>query len=333
MQLLAKFVHGSHLYKLNTPESDMDYKGVYMPSVQDMFMGNVKDTINMSTNKTNEKNSRGDVDYEVYSLQKFVSLLCKGEMVTFDMLFAEEDCVEYYDKNGNVITDKYQLFDNPVWLLRNSYRHYFCHSDMKAYLGYCRKQAAKYGIKGSRLSSLRDVKTTLEECLYKYGDIYPERLSFIKSELPTNEYLQFEYDHYEVLGKKHQWTTSIGDFIERIDAEIDRYGNRAILAEKNEGIDWKAVSHAFRAGYQIQSMLLTGEMFVVLPDEHREFILEVKTGRLDWLTEVKPRLEELMDMVDSVAQENPKNLPEKPDVDYINKVLVEFIADYYDITL
>src|SRR5690606_12192065 len=122
----------------------------------------------------------------------------------------------------------------------------------------------------------------------------------------TNEFLKVEEDHYEVLGKKHQWTTCIDDFYQRISSEIKKYGNRAVLAEQNEGIDWKAVSHAFRAGYQIQSMLACGEMFVVLPEEHREYILKVKRGELDWVTEVKPELEKLMDMVDLFCSDNPK---------------------------
>lgn len=83
MRLLAKFIHGSHLYKLNTETSDEDYKGIYLPELEDIILGNIKDTINLSTNKSNNKNSSDDIDYEVYSLHKWVKLLSKGEFVCF----------------------------------------------------------------------------------------------------------------------------------------------------------------------------------------------------------------------------------------------------------
>ena len=324
MRMLAKFIHGSHLYQLNTPESDQDFKGVYMPSLKDMVLGKVKDTVDFSTNKTNEKNSSDDTDYEVYSIQKFVQLLSKGEMVTFDMLFAPESAVTYYDEFGNMISSELaEEIGHPVYRLRNDFYGLFIHKDMKAYFGYCRRQAAKYGVKGSRLDSLYLVRSAYDSYSRKEGD----RLEKIKSLLPVNEFLKKEDDHYEVLGKKHQWTTQLSEFIERVASEISKYGNRANLARNNEGIDWKAVSHAFRAGFQLESALINGRMQVVLPDKERKLILSVKKGELDWLSEVKPSLESLMDRVELVAENS--TLPSKPDIDKIEEVLFNLVADYH----
>lgn len=330
MQLLAKFTHGSHLYRLDTPTSDQDFKGIYMPELKDLLLGNIKDAVDYSTNKTNEKNSADDVDYEVYSLHKFVKLLSKGEMVCFDMLFAPEDAVTYYDYGGVEMTREngYTTYDmtlaNPVYYLRNALVDMFVHSDMKAYLGYCRRQSAKYGVKGSRLNSLRKVFEVVDNYIYASNT----RLADIITKLPTDNYLKVESDHYEVLGKKHQWTTHLREFHHRIKGEIDRYGHRAIQAEKNEGIDWKAISHAFRAGYQIESMLNTGWMQVVLPEDKREYILKVKQGKLDW-NDVKVELEQLMDDVEQLAKDNPKGLPDKPDYNKIEDELLKIIRRYY----
>ncbi len=324
MRMLAKFIHGSHLYQLNTPESDQDFKGVYMPSLKDMVLGKVKDTVDFSTNKSNEKNSSDDTDYEVYSIQKFVQLLSKGEMVTFDMLFAPESAVTYYDEFGNMISSELaEDIGHPVYRLRNEFYDLFIHKDMKAYFGYCRRQAAKYGVKGSRLDSLYLVRSAYDSYSRKDGD----RLEKIKSLLPVNEFLKKEEDHYEVLGKKHQWTTHLSEFIERVESEISKYGNRANLARNNEGIDWKAVSHAFRAGFQLESALINGRMQVVLPDKERELVLSIKKGELDWLSEVKPSLEALMDRVELVAENS--TLPNKPDIDKIEEVLFNLVADYH----
>ena len=45
MKVIVKCIAGSHLFGLNTPLSDMDYKGVYMPEANDIM--------NMSLNKMN----------------------------------------------------------------------------------------------------------------------------------------------------------------------------------------------------------------------------------------------------------------------------------------
>lgn len=324
MKIIAKFVHGSHLYKLNTPESDEDFKGIYMPSLKDMVLGKVKDSVDFSTNKTNNKNSSEDTDYEVYSIQKFVQLLSKGEMVTFDMLFAPEECVEYYDHHGNSITSELAgQIGHPIYRLRNEFYQLFVHKDMKAYFGYCRRQAAKYGVKGSRLESLYLVKESYVSYSYKEVD----RLDKIKSLLPENEFLKKEEDYYEVLGKKHQWTTHLLGFIERIEQEIKKYGNRAKLARDNEGIDWKAVSHALRAGYQLKSALLNGKMSVVLPENERSYVLSVKKGEMDWLSEVKPSLETLMDEVEEMAQNS--TLPDKPNLTEIEDTLFILVSEWH----
>lgn len=326
MKLLAKFIHGSHLYKLNTKDSDQDFKGVYMPCLKDMCLGKVKDTVDFSTNKTSDKNTSDDVDYEVYSIQKFVKLLCKGEMVTFDMLFAPEESVTYYDEFGAMITSELaEEINHPVHQLRHKYAEMFVHSDMKAYLGYCRRQAAKYGIKGSRLASLFEVEKSIPALYYANSSV---RLSEVKDLLPENEFLKKEEDHYELLGKKHQWTTHLSEFGIRLRAEIDRYGNRAKLAEQNEGIDWKAVSHAFRAGYQIEGMLRTGKMNVVLRHDIRDFIIRVKTGQEDW-GDVKNHLEVLMGKTEQLASVNPIGLKQKPDTESIEEMLFQIIAEYH----
>lgn len=324
--LVAKFVHGSHLYKLNTPDSDLDYKGVYVPSLKEIFLGNYKDSINLSTNKSNNKNSSDDIDYEVYSINKFVNLLTKGEMVTFDMLFAPEECVVYYDRMGGIIdkNDKNKLKANLVYDIRQNYSM-FVHSDMKAYMGYLRRQAAKYGIKGSRLASLRLVDDYLNSIIAVDEQT---RISDIIHKLPENEYLVKDKEHYEVLSKKHQLTTRFYDFAMRIKSEMSKYGNRAILAEKNEGIDWKAISHAFRAGYQILSMLENSKMDVVLEPNIREYILDVKAGKLDWI-EVKHELEELMNLVELTSNSN-HTLRKKPDYEEIQDYLANLVMSYYD---
>jgi predicted nucleotidyltransferase len=38
MKILCKLKYGSHLYGCNTPTSDIDFKGIYLPSLNDYLL-------------------------------------------------------------------------------------------------------------------------------------------------------------------------------------------------------------------------------------------------------------------------------------------------------
>jgi hypothetical protein len=90
----------------------------------------------------------------------------------------------------------------------------------------------------------------------------------------------------------------------------ENYGHRAKLASENKGIDWKAVSHAFRAAYQTKEILTKGK--ITFPLKNAEFIKEIKQGKYDYTTVVAPMLDELMDEVEWLSLRS--TLPEKVDV-------------------
>ena len=59
MKVIVKAIAGSHLFGTNTPESDIDYKGIYLPEPKDIILGKFKDQlkslqemINLKTPKT-----------------------------------------------------------------------------------------------------------------------------------------------------------------------------------------------------------------------------------------------------------------------------------------
>ena len=91
MKLIVEMRFGSHLYGTATPLSDLDYKGVYIPDARDILLQRVRDTISQSRPKApGEKNAAGDVDREIYGLQRYLELLSEGQTVALDMLFAPD---------------------------------------------------------------------------------------------------------------------------------------------------------------------------------------------------------------------------------------------------
>ena len=94
MQLMVQIKFGSHLYGTDTLSSDLDIKGVYIPEARDILLQCVRPIVSLSKPKAHgEKNTSEDVDYELYSPQRFLDLLAEGQTVALDMLFAPKSAM------------------------------------------------------------------------------------------------------------------------------------------------------------------------------------------------------------------------------------------------
>lgn len=148
MKVLIKTYAGSHLFGTSTPESDTDYKGVFIPSERDIILGRDSDTIQQSTGEADSKNSKDDVDVELYRLKKFLKMLRNGDTAAIELLFTPEE----------MIVEKSVLWEHIV-----AERHNLISRKIKGVIGYARHQANKYGIKGIRLNDLDVAIKTLKE--------------------------------------------------------------------------------------------------------------------------------------------------------------------------
>lgn len=311
---------GSHLYGTNTPESDTDYKGVFIPSPRDVLLGRIPKTIHTSTGNPSLKNTPKDVDVEWFSLHQFLKLACEGQTVAIDMLHAPLSWADHY-------TDE--------WHQLHVRRHGFHTKNLKAFVGYARRQAAKYGIKGSRLAAVREVIAVLEK------EDPSAKLWSVLHKVPMNEYCYPESTldlvkhigvlgqlpctgrhFYTVCGRKLEITISITTALEPLRKFEENYGARAEQAARNEGIDWKAVSHAIRAAIELRSLFMTGE--IVFPLMAADYLLKIKRGELDYLTVVGPRLEALMEELEDLAKNS--KLPQKVDRRYWDDWLIQVMT-------
>lgn len=309
MNTIMFAVHGSHLYGMNTENSDVDYKGIYIPIMKELLLGKQKDSIKHSTGNDKEKNTSLDVEYEIYSLSQFIKMAVDGETICIDMLHTPDNDL---------------IIDSPIWQSIRENRSKFYSKNMKAFLGYAKKQAAKYGIRGSRMAALEEVVNTIHRAsntrnvkttLYDIWGKLPvsEYCYFTESVLPNGTVQKF----YQVLDSKYQNTMPYNLFVKSIQAKWESYGERARLAKENNGIDWKAVSHAIRAAYQLEEIYLTGDL--KYPLTKRDYLLQVKRGELDFLSEVQPELERVIAEVEQLAANS--SYPEKVDVAFWNEWL------------
>lgn len=310
MNLIVRMIFGSHLYGTDTPSSDRDFKGIYIPSKEEIYLGKIPKSITLSKGKDNEKNSHADTDEEVYSLHYFLKLACEGQTVALDMLHADPR----HWQDGRV---------HSCWINLVANRDWFYTRNLSAFVGYARTQAAKYGIKGSRLSAAKEAQALLKA----HGKT---RVADIWHLLWENEYCHFldngVHRIWQVCGKGVSETSNCQLAAEMLLAFIERYGERARKAENNEGIDWKAVSHALRAGYQARAIFKHGGFSFPLSEVN--FLKQVKAGELDYMTVVAPTLEGLMDELELLKAKS--ELREKVDQKKINEWLIDVLEKEYE---
>jgi predicted nucleotidyltransferase len=315
MKTIFKTIFGSHLYGTNSPDSDNDFKGVMLPTKEQCFLNKIPKSIHSTTGKQNEKNTKDDVDEEIYSLQYFFQLAIQGEMGVIDMVHSPENL---------------WITSSDIWKEIHRNRSKFYSKNMRGYLGYIKTQTAKYGVKGSRVASIENVIKTLEqfESFRKISDIF-EKLPVDEFSYPTKNIInpkQPELRHYECCGKMITETVTVEYALNILHRIYEGYGTRAKQARDNSGIDWKAVSHAFRAGYQIKEILETGDL--KYPLKQAPELLKIKLGQYHYLNDgIAEKLEEIISGISDLVSKS--NLPENIDTKWFDNFIMECYDDMY----
>lgn len=266
---------GSHLYGTSTPTSDLDYKSVFIPHAKDILLQRAGRTSKQENTKTDTtaKNTADDIDHEKITLQGFIRLLGEGQTPALDMLFAPK---------------KHWVKSSWEWEFIVAHKNQLIHSGTSAFCGYVRQQAAKYGVKGGRVAAVRQAVTILNHFPgeLKLSEIGHEELGKL---LGSSEFIQFvncrgpagtDELHLEVCNRKvpmHARFKYAREVYQRI---FDEYGHRALLAEKNESIDWKALYHAVRVCNEAAELLTTGN--ITFPRPEAALLLQIRKGELPY---------------------------------------------------
>ncbi len=248
MDRVVRIKFGSHLYGTSTPESDIDYKSVYIPEACDILLQRVQDAMGVRKDKVEgQRNLPGDVDDEAYSLQRYLGLLAEGQTVAVDMLFAPEP--EHWTALWwHIKTNKDRL------LTKRS----------AAFVGYCRQQANKYGIKGSRVSAAKRAAELFTEQRDKLGTtakvqeivdllptVFDDHTCIVEKKTTPGKFETYFECCNRMVGFKNTLKEAAAIY-QRI---YEEYGDRARRAQSNDGIDWKALSHAVRVGHEALELL------------------------------------------------------------------------------
>ncbi len=311
MEQIVRIKFGSHLYGTSTPESDTDFKSVHVPEASDILLQRVKDSVSLSPKRTkaeNEKNTAEDQDDESYSLQKFLRLAAEGQTVAIDMLFAP---------NPELTSD--------LWKTIQRHRHRLLTKKSASFVGYCRTQANKYGIKGSRMAAAKEAAEGFERWLRIHGPTtkvheimsdtprtLSEHVEVVEKETTPGKFETYFVCCNRMVGFKNT-IKEAAHIYRRI---YDEYGARARAALNNEGIDWKALSHAVRVGQEAIELLEHHSVTFPLPNARH--ILDIKQGKLSY-AQVADEIEQLLVTVEEVSAAS--TLPDNPDYEWIDNLV------------
>ncbi|QEX15358.1 hypothetical protein FRZ44_06410 [Hypericibacter terrae] len=295
-ELIVEMRVGSHLYGTDTPRSDLDIKGVYLPAARDILLQRVAPSLLQAAAKApGQRNQAGDQDCEYYSLQRYLEFLAEGQTGALDMLFAPE---------GAMLRPP-----APLWYEIQAASGRLVTRQAASFLRYSRQQAAKFGIKGSRVAAGRRALAVLSAAEARLGTTArleeiadelailvqgAEHLGLVDLPAPGGEAVP----HLEVCGRKISYRVSIKTAREIVQKLVEEYGARALQAERNEGVDWKALSHAVRVGREAVELLQTGR--IAFPLREAGHLKRIKAGEIPYQL-VAEEIESLLVEVETAA--------------------------------
>lgn len=297
-KLIAKVTFGSHLYGTTTPTSDRDFKGVFMPSPEQILLGRIPKTLPLPG-----KSLEDGLDGDLYSLHHFLRLATQGQTVAIDILFAPASQTEL-GPLGHIWNDI--RFNREKLLSR----------EMNAFTGYARSQAAKYSLKGERLNALVIFHSIIA------GQHESLLMRNVWDMLPRDEERVTAKGIRElrIAGKWFGETTQIGFVKEAVNKIINKYGSRARSAADAAGVDWKAMSHAVRVIEELKEIVQTGNL--VFPLASANILLSIKSGQRP-LAEVENMIDVGLQEVDSLVERS--SLPASVDIEFWDTFLMDSV--------
>ncbi|WP_298517037.1 nucleotidyltransferase domain-containing protein [uncultured Kordia sp.] len=338
--IIFECISGSRAYGLDTPTSDTDIRGVF---VLPKTMYYSLDYVGQINNETN------DIVY--YELRKFIELCAKNNPNILELLNVSEDCILYKDP----LFDKIKLdtflskqceksfanyaftqikkarglekkIVNPMEKERKSVLDFcFVYENdtsipLKDFLTHKNIQQEHCGI--TNIPHLKDCHNLYHNENIPYKGIIRSELAneLALSSIPKGEetigMLFFNKDGYSSYCKKYK---EYWNWVEKRNEE--RYKT---TVSHGKNYDSKNMMHTFRLLRMAKEIASESTIHVKRPD--REFLLDVKHGKYEydelvtWATELKTELESLY---------ANSTLPERPDIEKINTLLINIRTDFY----
>ncbi|RKZ61859.1 MAG: hypothetical protein DRR08_07675 [Candidatus Parabeggiatoa sp. nov. 2] len=293
---------GSHLYGTNTPTSDFDYSGVFLPTKALVFGFHRVEEVNLSITDKDEagKNTQNAVDRKLYEFRKFVKLAMENNPNIIEQLFVNEPNIVYINDAGRA-------------LLEEKYK--FPHKGLvKKFKGYAFSQKHKMIIRTDKFHELENA--------FGYLKAYAEQKELL-IELKDKflPFIKFNKDYCVIGDLNLQKGIYVKKAVSMIEERLSKVGHRKNLITKY-GFDTKFASHLVRLLLEGKELVSTGE--IAFPLSYKQTVLDIKEGK--WtIKEVLDYAEQLEAETDIAAEKS--ELPSKPRFDEIEQFTINLLEN------
>lgn len=320
-RILFLYTAGSHFFDLNTPNSDIDFRGVYLPAPEEFPGENRRKQHERKTNDSkHEQNSNEDVDFLMFSLTKVFQLLKGGDFNVMEMLYCPENKI---------------LYDTPLMREIRKFRENLLVNDISAFLGFIKKEYVRYGVNINHYKAQVDLLGFLNELKEKQDkkghtklkEIWPEIRKYAEGEnlISFTESLtgnNVRVPSLKIAQRLYQWTVKINYVTEAIEARLQRYGHRQ-KRMASTGKEYKGLYHALRLIYEANDLYDHGKLLLPFSPDRLRTLRKIKTGEL-------PE-EQVHSLIDNGIEElyrREKDTPSNKKVvsDRIDRILFNFHA-------
>lgn len=305
---ILEIVTGSHLYGTATPESDKDYVGVFMPSIEYVLGFKRCEEVDFSVKVKDDlgKNTKDAVDRKLYEFRKYIVLAMENNPNIIETLFVNKENIIHCDDRGKSLLD---------------IRHKFLHRGLsKKFLGYAASQKHKMVIKRDNyfdfvqtldfLHSIDDGKSILE--------VATDPKSKMKMRYDENSNTKFV-----VIGDLNIIPSKTVKSVRQIVKDrLDKVGNREELLTKF-GYDCKFAGHLIRLMVEGMELLKTGDL--QFPIKERKMLRDIREGKWS-ISRVLEYSFELEKEIECLVESSP--LPAKPDFEFLQSYTIDKLKQH-----
>ncbi|MBY0424238.1 MAG: nucleotidyltransferase domain-containing protein [Cytophagales bacterium] len=340
---LLQCISGSKAYGLNTVTSDTDIRGIFVLPITAYFgLHSVEQVANPSN------------DMVYFELKRYVELLAKNNPTMLELLNMPEDCILF--KHPLMEVFKQEIFlsrlckstfagyaisqiqkakglnkkiVNPINKEKKSVED-FCHVvdglgsiPLKKWMANKRYEAKELGLVA--IPHFRDMYALFHQSqipnvqlqgITSGENASDVRLSSIPKGISPLSYLNFNKDGYSMYCKEYK---EYWDWV-----NVRNHARYESTLEHGKNYDAKNMMHTFRLLKMAEEIAV--EKKVIVRRKDRDFLLKIRSGHFEYedlLTMAKDQLVKIEELF------SKSDLPENPDLEKIENLLIEVRQKYY----
>lgn len=307
---------GSNLYGTNTPTSDEDYMGIFMPDEEYVIgMKRVNEVdLSIKSKKEDGKNDEDAVDNKYYEYRQYLMKAVDNNPNILELLFVNKENIKFINDFGM------ELLDNA---------HLFPHKGLKKkFLGYAFSQKHKMVIRTEHYHTIKEANEYFQAFLD--DDLQHETLRerrkmltalFVERYSPS--FLVEKKGHFELGDLKFQKHVPVGKMAKAVAERFAKASHRKGLMEKY-GYDTKFGSHLVRLMLEGKALLETGKL--TFPLKEANLLLAIKQGKYE-MKEILQMAEQFEAEIESGVDNS--ELPAKPRYNEVQAFCMRQLKEHF----